>query len=249
MLNREFYNSFAEDYNSMIPLEKQVESKTKFFERFINDDTKSAADLGAGSGADSIALVKLGLNVTAFEPSTEMAKQAKQNFTNQNVKVDIHIKRIAEIDTSFHNSFDLVVSLGNTFANINNEEIEQSADKVLSLLKTGGKAIIQLLNYEKVLKEKERIVNITESKEKQFIRFYDFYGDKVYFNLLSFHKNNISNRQLITTEIFPYTKTYIERLFRKSDNVKIEFYGDMKMNNFDENKSNDLIVILKKYLI
>lgn len=246
MLNREFYNSFAEDYNSMIPLEKQVESKTDFFKLFIDDDTKSAADLGAGSGADSIALVKLGLNVTAFEPSQEMLKQAEINFTKQSVEVDIYNKKISEIDEKFHRSFDLVVSLGNTFANINNEEIEQSAVKVLSLLKTGGKAIIQLLNYEKVLKEKERIVNITESKEKLFIRFYDFCGDKVYFNLLSFHKSGLSNRQLITTEIFPYTKSFIEKLFVKNRAHKIEFYGDMKMNKFDENKSNDLIMILRK---
>ncbi|HET55402.1 MAG TPA: class I SAM-dependent methyltransferase [Ignavibacteria bacterium] len=246
MLNKEFYDSFAEDYNSMIPLEKQVESKTKFFKRFIYDDTKSAADLGAGSGADSIALAKLDLYVTAFEPSSEMVTQAKQNFINQNVKVEIHKKRIMEIDNSFHNSFDLVVSLGNTFANINKEEIEGSVVKVLDLLKENGKAIIQILNYDKVLKEKERIVNITESDKKQFIRFYDFCDEKVHFNLLSFYKNDLSNRKLITTEIFPYTKTYMEGLFQKSENVKIEFYGDMKMSEFDSFTSNNLIIVVRK---
>lgn len=246
MNNSEFYNSFAENYNSMIPLKKQVESKTNFFKRFIYDDTKSAVDLGAGSGADSIALAKFGLNVTAFEPSLRMVKQAKQNFTNQNVKVDIHKKRIMEIDNSFHNSFDLVVSLGNTFANINKEEIEGSVVKVLDLLKENGKAIIQILNYDKVLKEKERIVNITESTEKQFIRFYDFCGEKVHFNLLSFYKNDLSNRKLITTEIFPYTKTYMEGLFQKSENVKIEFYGDMKMSEFNPFSSNNLIIVVRK---
>lgn len=246
MNNSKFYDSFAEDYNSMIPLEKQVESKTNFFKRFINDNTKSAADLGAGSGADSIALAKLGLNVTAFEPSSEMLKQAKQNFINQNVKVEILKKRIMEIDNSFHNSFDLVVSLGNTFANINKEEIEGSVVKVLDLLKENGKAIIQILNYDKVLKEKERIVNITESTEKQFIRFYDFCGEKVYFNLLSFYKNDLSNRKLITTEIFPYTKNSLEKLFVKNGLNKIVFYGDMKMSEFNPFTSNNLIIIVRK---
>jgi len=247
MLNREFYNSFAEDYNSMIPLEKQVESKTDFFKLFIDDDTKSAADLGAGSGADSIALANLGLNVTAFEPSQEMLKQAETNFTKQKVEVDTYNKKISEIDEKFHHSFDLVVSLGNTFANINGEEIEESIAKVIELLKKNGTAIIQILNYDKVLSEKERIINITESNKKQFIRFYDFCGDAVYFNILSFQKDDFSNRQLITTEIFPYTKSVLEKMFTKNGVQKLEFSGDMKMDNFDENKSNDLIMIINRF--
>lgn len=246
MNNSEFYDSFAEDYNSMIPLEKQIESKTKFFKRFIKDSTKSAADLGAGSGADSIALAKLGLDVTAFEPSIEMLKQAKLNFTKQSVAVDIYNKKISEIDEKFHHSFDLVVSLGNTFANINGEEIEESIAKVIELLKKDGTAIIQILNYNKVLSAKERIVTITESNEKQFIRFYDFCGDKVYFNILSFQKEDFSIRQLITTEIFPYTKSLLEKMIARNGIQELELYGDIKMANFDENKSNDLIMILRK---
>lgn len=246
MLNEEFYNSIAESYSDMVSLEKQIKSKISFFKQFINDKIKTAVDLGSGSGADSIALAKLGLKVTAFEPSTEMVKQAKENFNEQNVQVDIYNNKIADINKSFHNSFDLVVSLGNTFANINNEEIEQSVVKVLALLKSEGKAIIQLLNYEKILKEKERIINISESGEMQFIRFYDFIGDSVFFNILSFRKDNFQERQLITTEMFPYTKSFLEKLFNKNNFSKIEFFGDMKFNQFNEKSSKDLIIILEK---
>lgn len=246
MLNKEFYNSFAEDYNSMIPLEKQIESKTKFFKRFIDDNTKSAADLGAGSGADSIALAKLGLAVTAFEPSIEMLKQAETNFKKQNVEVDIYNKKISEIDNSFHNSFDLIVSLGNTFANIDGNEIEKSVTKISDLLTKGGEAIIQILNYDKVLKEKERIVNITESDEKQFIRFYDFCGEKIFFNILSFYKDDFAKRELITTEIYPYTKSLLKKLFEQNGISKLQFFGDLKFNEFDESKSPNLILVLEK---
>ncbi|MDD3559537.1 MAG: class I SAM-dependent methyltransferase [Melioribacteraceae bacterium] len=246
MNNSEFYNSFAEDYNSMIPLEKQIESKKKFFKNFIDNKTKTAADLGAGSGADSIALAKLGLNVTAFEPSIEMLNQAEINLAKQNVEVVTHNKKISEIDESFHNSFDVVVSLGNTFANINRGEIELSVKKLIALMKPGGKAIIQVLNYDKILEEKERIVNITESNEKRFIRFYDFYEDKVYFNILSFQKDDFSSRQLITTEIFPYTKTFLQNLFTINGAQDIEFYGDMNLAGFIKSTSQDLIIILNK---
>lgn len=246
MLNKEFYNSFAEDYNQMIPLEKQVETKTNFFKRFIDDNTKSAADLGAGSGADSIALAKIDLKVTAFEPSIEMLKQAQANFKNQNVNVAIHNKRIAEIDNSFYNSFDLIVSMGNTLANINRSEIEPSIKNIIALLNPGGKAIIHILNYDKVLTDQERIVNITESNSKQFIRFYDFCKEKIFFNILSFNKNDFTKRELITTEIYPYTKALLGKLFQQNDISKIESYGDVKLNEFDKSKSPNLILVLEK---
>lgn len=246
MNNKDFYNSFAVDYNSMIPLEKQVESKVNFYKNFVKEKTKTSADLGAGSGADSIALAKMGLNVTAFEPSNEMIKQAISNFAANHVNVNLNNKRVAEIDDLFNESFDLVVSLGNTFANISRKEIEQSVNKVFALLKKEGTAIIQLLNYDKILAEKERIINITEHDDKQFIRFYDFISDKVNFNILSYNKNNFSDQQIITTEIFPYTKSFLETLIIQNDFSDLKFFGDIKLNPFNKKASPNLIIVLKK---
>jgi len=242
MLNDEFYNSIAENYNEMIPLEKQIESKTNFFKHFINENTNTAADLGAGSGADSIALAKLGLNVTAFEPSTEMVKQAKTNFAEHNVDVEIHNKKITGIDESFRNSYDLIVSLGNTFGNIDKGEIGQSIAKRYTFLREGGKVVIQLLNYYKILKEKERIINITASDQKQFVRFYDFINNRILFNVLSFDRNDFSNRKLITTEIFPYRKVFLESLFNKHYPHEINVYGDLNRSPFDQTASPNLIM-------
>ncbi len=113
-------------------------------------------------------------------------------------------------------------------------------------MKPDGKAIIQVLNYDKILKEKERIVNITESNQKQFIRFYDFCCDKVYFNILSYCNNDFSKRDLITTEIFPYTKSFLQKMFSKNGVQNLELYGDMKMSEFDSATSSNLIVIFRK---
>ncbi len=245
MINENFYDSFAKDYNRMIPLEKQIESKKNIFSNFLSAETKTAADLGTGSGADSIALTKLGLQVKAFEPSSQMIKRAKKNFSKTNVEVDIYKNKVGEINASFHNSFDLVISFGNTFANINRDEIKASIEKVINLLKPNGKAFIQILNYDKILKEKERIVNITGSDEKQFIRFYDFCDGNVFFNILSFNKNELSNRKLITTEIFPYTHSFWQGLNQAND-CKMEFFGDADLKKFEKSTSPNLIIKINK---
>ena len=242
MLNKSFYDSIARNYDKMASLKKQIGTKEKFFTNFVTNKTKTAADLGAGSGADSIALAKKGLDVTAFEPSIQMTETAQQNFESYNVNVAIHQFKISEIPARFNNSFYLIVCLGNTFANILPSEIEASVERVYDLLKRTGKVVIQLLNYDYVLEHRERIVNITSSEEKYFVRFYDFAGEKIFFNILSFNKSNPAERELITTEIFPYRKSFLERLLKTAGFNGISFYGDTGLNEFDEKTSKNLII-------
>ncbi len=247
MLNNDkFYDQLSSIYDSMINFDNAVFKKQKYLNLLLDQRTGSAADLGCGSGADSVALTNLGFSVAAFEPSSEMIKQAKNNFVSRNVNVEIYQNKIADINKLLHNSFDVVISLGNAFANINCNEIEDSVKKTFDLLKDEGKVIIQLLNYDKVLKRKERIVNITTSGKQLFIRFYDFADDKLFFNILSFDKTDYSKRKLITTEIFPHKKSIIEKYFIESKFSKIEFFSDLEMNKFDEAESNDLVVIAEK---
>ena len=90
------------------------------------------------------------------------------------------------IPKEFDNKFDLVISLGNTFANISEENFTTSIRRCYDILKPNGQLIIQILNYKKILRDKQRIVNITESKNTLFIRFYDFYNEQIAFNILTF---------------------------------------------------------------
>jgi len=120
--NKVFYDELASDYDNMISFEKTVENKKKLLKNFLTSKMKSAADVGCGSGVDSIALASLGLNVTAFDPSVEMLKVAEANAKRLNVKVGFHNYSADNVPTEFNNNFDLVTSLGNTFANIPKEK-------------------------------------------------------------------------------------------------------------------------------
>jgi len=120
--NKVFYDELASDYDNMISFEKTVENKKKLLKNFLTSKMKSAADVGCGSGVDSIALASLDLNVTAFDPSVEMLKVAEANAKRLNVKVGFHNYSADNVPTEFNNNFDLVTSLGNTFANIPKEK-------------------------------------------------------------------------------------------------------------------------------
>ena len=240
--NNVFYDELASDYDDMTSFEKAVEKKKNLLKNFVTAEMKSSADIGCGSGVDSIALASFGLKVAAFDPSTEMLKVAEANSKRLNVKVGFHNYSADNIPTEFNNNFDLVVSFGNTFANISTEEFSSSLKRCYQILRPNGHLLIQVLNYHKILLEKQRIVNITEGEKGYFIRFYDFSGDDLVFNVLSFVKSNPSDNKIISTKLHPHLVKDFEDGLTMVGFSKFQFYSDLKLTSFDEKLSKDLII-------
>ena len=240
--NNTFYDELAFNYDEMISFDKAVEKKKTLFKNFIKPEMKYAADLGCGSGVDSIALVSLGLKVTAFDPSVEMLKVAKENVERVNVRATFHKQSIDSISEDFYEQFDLVVSLGNTFANIGKEQLVKSLQRCYQILKPQGFILIQVLNYEKIVSEKQRIVNITEGVDKYFIRFYDFIGTEVIFNILTFVKLNPSDQKLISTIVNPYVQPDFDTALKKAGFSSFQFYSNLELEEFDKEQSKDIMI-------
>lgn len=244
--NNNFYNSASIYYDKMIDFNSALQKRKILLSNFVDDKIKSVADVGCGTGVDSISLFQLGLNVTAFDPSIEMINVAKENCINTNTQIDFNNYSASEIPKTFYNKFDFVVSLGNTVANINQKQLEQSLVRFYKMLKSDGNILIQILNYEKILKDQERIVNITKKDNEYFIRFYDFGKKELTFNILRFSADKTLEKELISTKIFPYKVKEIRGILKKIGFEKIELFGGLDKNPFDANTSNDLVLLVKK---
>lgn len=244
--NNEFFNLIATDYDEMVSFKQSVEKKKEAFKSIIKPWMETAADLGCGSGADSIALSSLGLKVIAFDPSSEMIRVAMENAKKENVNIDFHISPIHSIPESFNNKFDIVVSLGNTFANIERKYFTPSIKNCFELLKPDGTLIIQILNYEKILSEQKRIVNIREGKENYFIRFYDFKNEEIIFNILVFNKSNLKQNKLFSTNIYPYIINDFSEALNSIGFSTTQFCADLNFIRFDGLSSQDLFIVSQK---
>jgi SAM-dependent methyltransferase len=240
--NKDFYDNFAEDYGKMISFDNAIEKRKSLLSNIVLPKVKYAADLGCGTGIDSAALAQLSLAVTGFDPSGEMIKQAKNNAGNTNLEIDFANHGISEIPAAFNKKFELVISLGNTFANIERDSFQSSIKKCHDLLKEQGSLFIQVLNYKMILKEKKRIVNITESDEHFFIRFYDFIKDEIKFNILKFSKAEPKENNLITTTIHPYAAKDFNNSLLEAGFKSVNIFSDLNRNEFDENSSKDLFI-------
>ncbi len=246
MKNKLFYNDISGFYDDMINSDEIIKSKQALFKKILPEWIKTPADVGCGSGNDSIALTLNGLNVTGFDPSVNMIKIAKINAKNRGLKIKFEPVSASKIGAKYYNKFDAVLSLGNAIPNIKPIDLTATFKKIHSLLKVNGIFLAQILNYGNILSEKKRIVNITKSKDKIFVRFYDFLSDCLVFNILEFGQNNMNDRKLHSTKLYPYQKDYLISLIKKAGFINIRCGGDFGFNRFSKNFSKDLIIGAKK---
>jgi len=244
--NNKFYDQLALHYDSMISFEKSVNNKKSLLRNFIRPNNTSAADIGCGTGVDSISLALNGLNISAFDPSTKMLSQAKINAEKFNTAIEFFNFSANEIPDSFNDRFNMIVSLGNTFANIPKENFTNSIRKCFDILKPGGQLLIQVLNYKKILIEQKRIVNITRGGEKYFIRFYDFQEESLIFNLLQFEEKLPSEGSLTSTKIYPYVAEDFISALQNTRMDNISLYSDLKRSKYLELNSPNLIILATK---
>jgi len=239
--NKDFYNSISEIYDDMISFDEALPRRIILLRNIVNPGIHKAADIGCGTGIDSLALASLELDVTGFDPSAEMIRIARKNAGKQMLKVKFENQSAIEINEKEKNRFDLVVSLGNTFANIPESELSPSIKKCKKLLKTGGLFVLQILNYKKILKEKKRIVKISSSNNKYFIRFYNLWPGQIQFNILSFEKSNPENSELISAQVYPYSPAYLKSLILKAGFREVKIYSGLKGEKF-LSSSHDLFI-------
>lgn len=243
--NKNFFDETSKFYNSMINSDAAVERKIKLFTK-IKIKNQTAADLGCGSGVDSIALSALGNKVDAFDPSPKMIELAEKSAVEKKIDIHFHNFAIEEIPKQFNGKYSFICSLGNTISNISPNNLLPAFQRIKDILKPNGHALIHILNFDLILSRKERIINITENSGTSFVRFYDFFDDHFVFNILKFTKQNTKEYKLISTKLYPHTFATIFKILNKTNFSDSEFYGNFNFGNFDITNSKDLIISLTK---
>ena len=121
--NNEFFNQLAGDYNVMIDFENSLKNKIATLNNLCSINDRYALDLGCGTGADAIALSKMGLKVDAVDHSKGMLVEAIKNSKIFNTKINFIHAGLTEF-TIKNKTYDVIVSLGNTIANLNTNELK-----------------------------------------------------------------------------------------------------------------------------
>jgi hypothetical protein len=141
--------------------------------------------------------------------------------------------------------FDLVLSLGNTLAHIMDEKhMVRVLLAFRSLLNTGGHLFIQLLNYEKILHERQRVQNKKSTGDKTFVRSYEYGEREISFSILmQQNSDELSREKLQTVTIYPWRHEELARLTRQAGFAAVELYGSIALEEFHAKSSKDLVIL------
>ncbi len=223
MKNSDFYNNLASDYDEMINFDKSLANKVKALKHFIKPEFKTALDLGCGSGADSIALTKNGLKVDAVDHSQKMINKAKLNTKVHNVDADFIYSNLNNLH--LNKEYDLIVSLGNTIANISSIELDTLIKKLKNNLSNDGLIIFQTINYATLPNSGLHILNEFENQSLLIRRLYKIRNG--YIDFIIEKKDKLTNKKSeIITKLYPHSSSDFRRIAIEN-NMSINFWGNL----------------------
>lgn len=243
--NSQFFDELSDDYDVMINFESALKNKISFIKNFLENNYKTALDLGCGTGADAIALSKLGLQVDAVDHSSGMLQQAIKNAKNFDTDINFIESGLLAFNPK-DKHYDFIVSLGNTIANINLLELRILMSTIFRMLNKGGSALIQIVNYDKLPKRGNHILNVFDNDEVSIIRKYSINNNDIDFIIDKIDKKSQLKSQIIT-KLYPHSENDFNKMAIEIG-FNIDVYGNLKKHSFNPDESPNLVVVLTKEL-
>jgi len=246
---QEFYHRVADEYDAMTRFQERLEREKDVLQRWVERYRfRSALDVACGTGLHVILLTQMGVRVAGVDISSEMLDKARENARRFEVQAEWIQTSMQELVPPVKSHFDAVLCLGNSLPHLlTPDSLKSALRNFYQLLYSGGIAIIQLLNYERLLSRKQRIIGIHRQGEKEFIRFYDFPGETVIFNILTIQwEGDNPQYQLNATELLPYRKPELENALRNAGFENLQFFGNMEFTEYQTESSPNLVIVAKK---
>ena len=237
-----FYESIAKVYDYIFPKNRKqlefVESIKK-----INSKEKML-DIGCATGKLTELLGEKTRNIVGIDLDKELLKEAKEKHPNLNFEN----MNMLKINEKFEeNSFDRVVSFGNTLVHLDSrEEVEEFFQKVYKTLKFNGFFIVQIINYNRVIEKNIKNLPTIDNEKVKFVRDYEYdksIGKVDFITELTIKEANLNIKNNI--KLLALTKIEIQKFLGEIGFRNIEFYGDFEGRELSDNSEAVIFVAQK----
>ena len=145
------------------------------------------------------------------------------------------------------NSFDRVVSFGNTLVHLDSrEEVEEFFQKVYKTLKFNGFFIVQIINYNRIIEKNIKNLPTIDNEKVKFVRDYEYdksIGKVDFITELTIKEANLNIKNNI--KLLALTKIEIQKFLGEIGFRNIEFYGDFEGRELSDNSEAVIFVAQK----
>jgi len=249
----EFYDPIAADYDQVFVFKNRL-NRAREFIRKLNSrlgNIETAIDTACGTGAYTLALAETGIQTTGLDISAAMIKQARAHSKQLNIQTEWMVQSMT--DPLPGATYNLLLCMGNSLPHLTTgDELEKALINFRYTLQHEGVAVFQLLNYEKIIKNRERIVGVTRDPAgRVFVRFYDFPENRtIIFNILTIDWNYKEGTQapstsLQSTELYPYTERELKKGLSSAGFEKIESFTGLDFAPFCAKESDTLLQVAR----
>lgn len=238
-----FYKILAPVYQHVFP----VETKDVFLSQCFKVDS-SLLDIGCSDGRVAAGLnqMNLGYKITAIDLSVELIKIAKSVNQNEKDLVEVLNLNMLDLSKQFNNeTFDGVYCIGNTLVHLRNEvEIRSAIKAMYDVLKPEGVLVLQILNYDKILKEKPKALPLIDNPYVRFERYYAYEE-----NYIVFSSKLVVNKQeqSASTILYPISVDALVSLLNEIGFIRVSLYSGFDFSPYDVNKL-PLVIVAHKDL-
>lgn len=171
------YKSFAAYYDKIFPRNEKIVS-------FLAETfTKGhILDLACGTGEYSISLTHLGFKVSGYDIQQQMIDHAMIKAKEEAVNIDFKVMNM--IDMTDKNLYDGIMCIGNALVHLNNEdEVKTALLRMYDALKEDKPLVIQIINYDLILKDNVKGLSTIQNGPYSFVRNYEYDGKKIHFKI------------------------------------------------------------------
>ncbi|MGF7185661.1 SAM-dependent methyltransferase [Desulfitispora alkaliphila] len=236
-----FYKEFSNHYDHIFP---PGSAQLKFVEKKIGDifnHKVAILDVGSATGGYSQELAQKGYSVTGIDLSEEMIDIAKEKAGDI---AEFYVADMKELER-FYGQYDALLCLGNTLPHLTTEEeVVKALEEFYQVLGTVGIAIIQLVNYDRILKHRIDRLDTIEGEQASLVRKYSYRDD----GLIDFNtvlKLNNGEEFNNTVPLNPIVREDLTKYLKSAGFKNVNYYG-----NFAGGAHNDeahaTIVVAKK---
>jgi hypothetical protein len=140
---------------------------------------------------------------------------------------------------------DALTCLGNTLPHFFGRELEEVTGSFRESLREGGLLVVQLLNYDRILRTRERFVALGGDRRDAFLRFYDFEDGFLTLNIVHLRWEGKWVHDVSSVRLNPLRKKELGTLLSQTGFGNLTYYGDFEGSPFSRD-SRDLICTAKR---
>lgn len=216
----DFYNKIREYYDYIFPLNNKL---VLFIRNFFEKKSK-ILEVGCANGKLVNALTMF--EMTGIDLEEEFIAIARARYPESKFLA----LNMLDIQT-LNEEYDGVICFGNTLVHIDNEQINDFLAQVYSILKPGGRLLVQIVNYDRIFNEKLDRLPVIDNKIITFERRYEQGKHFIFKAKLIIKNEGVAVESEV--ELYPLKKDELLNKLECLGFRNIEIFGGYDFEEFD----------------